>query len=104
MVYKMKTRQRVGEEIKAHRICANITQVEMAKLLGVARQTYLDMESGKTELRRNNIELLSRELGMPLSCFFPSLAPNITDIADELRLLALELERLNDATDLTSPR
>lgn len=37
-----------NERVKHAREYAAISQVEMAKMLGVARQTYLDLETGKT--------------------------------------------------------
>lgn len=41
----------IAHKIREAREFKGITQVAMAKSLGVARQTYLDLESGKTEPR-----------------------------------------------------
>ncbi|MPX91386.1 helix-turn-helix transcriptional regulator [Salinivibrio sp. VYel1] len=46
------------------RIDAGITQVSVAKQLDCARQTYLDLETGKTEPRLSSIEALSKIIGV----------------------------------------
>lgn len=45
----------------------HITQVGMAKLLRVSRQTYLDLESGKTEPRLSTLKALSLILDVDFS-------------------------------------
>lgn len=50
---------------------AKITQVDMAKNLGVARQTYLDLESGRTEPRYSTLIKLSELFNVPVAAFFP---------------------------------
>ncbi len=42
-------RIRLAKQIKNARLASGITQLAISKTLGVARQTYLDIESGKTE-------------------------------------------------------
>ncbi|WP_421021828.1 helix-turn-helix transcriptional regulator, partial [Klebsiella pneumoniae] len=42
------SKNQVAKRIKEAREWKGITQVKMAKLLNVARQTYLDIENGKT--------------------------------------------------------
>ncbi|WP_434357685.1 helix-turn-helix domain-containing protein [Parasalinivibrio latis] len=51
------SKEQVAKRIKEAREWKGITQVRMAKLLDVARQTYLDIETGKTEPR---VRMLSR--------------------------------------------
>ncbi|PCE67575.1 helix-turn-helix transcriptional regulator [Salinivibrio sp. YCSC6] len=46
------------------RIDAGLTQVSVAKQLDCARQTYLDLETGRTEPRLSSIEGLSKILGV----------------------------------------
>lgn len=45
------------------RLKANISQVRMAKQLKCARQTYIDLESGKREPRLSSIEALAEIVG-----------------------------------------
>lgn len=70
-----------------------ITQVKMAKLLNIARQTYIDMESGKTIPRADMLERISEITEFPIGFFFelhtPKFKENIIDtyppnIANEL--------------------
>ncbi len=42
-------RQALAQRIRVARECRELTQISLAKYLGVARQTYLDIETGKTE-------------------------------------------------------
>ncbi|GHA62089.1 helix-turn-helix domain-containing protein [Photobacterium aphoticum] len=44
-------KMQIAQRIKAAREAKGISQVAMAKQLDIARQTYLDLESGKTEPR-----------------------------------------------------
>ncbi|WIG83814.1 helix-turn-helix transcriptional regulator (plasmid) [Photobacterium damselae] len=47
-----------------------ITQVEMARKLGIARQTYLDLETGKTEPRISILYKIAEIFNIPVSAFF----------------------------------
>ncbi|CAG23188.1 helix-turn-helix transcriptional regulator [Photobacterium profundum] len=42
-------RKALAQRIRVARECRELTQTSLAKYLGVARQTYLDIETGKTE-------------------------------------------------------
>ncbi len=50
--------------LKQTRIGAGISQVSAAAALGVARQTYLDLESGKTVPRIDTVSSLARLYGV----------------------------------------
>ncbi|PSW61234.1 transcriptional regulator [Photobacterium leiognathi subsp. mandapamensis] len=56
-------------KIREAREWKGITQVAMAKQLGVARQTYLDLESGKTEPRVLMLLNIAKITGRSLSWF-----------------------------------
>ena len=55
--------------IKEAREWKGITQVKMAKLLDVARQTYLDIETGKTEPRIGTLSEIAEITERPLVWF-----------------------------------
>ncbi|PKF49716.1 helix-turn-helix domain-containing protein [Enterovibrio nigricans] len=57
----------VAQRIREAREYRDITQVEMAKYLSVARQTYLDIESGKTEPKVSSLVLIAEVTGRPLN-------------------------------------
>lgn len=42
-------RIRLAKQIKNARLASRITQLAISKILGIARQTYLDIEYGRTE-------------------------------------------------------
>lgn len=60
---------RTATKIREARERKDITQVAMAKALGLARQTYLDLESGKTEPRISTLVSVADITGRPLTWF-----------------------------------
>lgn len=71
------------------------TQVFAAKALGMARQTYLDMETGRREPRYSTIVNMSRLWHEPISTFFPNETQNKLRKQLSDRLLTLDDERLS---------
>ncbi|MFL7013673.1 helix-turn-helix transcriptional regulator [Enterovibrio norvegicus] len=59
----------ISKKIKIARTNADKTQADMARQLEVARQTYLDLESGKTEPRVSTLCEISKITGLPLIWF-----------------------------------
>lgn len=57
----------VAQRIREAREFRDITQVEMAQRLDVARQTYLDIESGKTEPKVSSLVIIADVTKRPLS-------------------------------------
>ncbi len=63
------SKTQVAKRIKEAREWKGITQVKMAKLLDVARQTYLDIETGKTEPRVRMLSEIAELTDRPLVWF-----------------------------------
>lgn len=63
------SKSQVAKRIKEAREWKGITQVKMAKLLDVARQTYLDIETGKTEPRVRMLSEIAEFTDRPLVWF-----------------------------------
>ncbi len=63
------SKAQVAKRIKEAREWKGITQVKMAKLLSVARQTYLDIETGKTEPRVRMLSEIAEITERPLVWF-----------------------------------
>ncbi|WP_053986585.1 helix-turn-helix transcriptional regulator [Photobacterium leiognathi] len=63
--------QYIAEHIKKARLLNGVTQVAMATILGVARQTYLDIESGKTESKSVMIYNIAKATKKPIHYFYP---------------------------------
>lgn len=61
----------IAVRIKAARKGSDITQVAMAQNLGIARQTYLDLETGKTAAKANILYQIALLTGRPITSFFP---------------------------------
>ncbi len=85
-------KKEVGDRIKEAREWNNFTQVFVAKKLGISRQTYLDLESGKTEPKLLVILSLCQVLGRPISYFVgyntnknPLSVYNTDDLLKEIR-------------------
>lgn len=62
-------KQDIALRVRTARELNGITQVSMAKQLGVARQTYLDIESGKTEPKLSNLYNISEITKYPVMWF-----------------------------------
>lgn len=60
-------RTHMAERIRQAREYRNITQVKMAQHLNLARQTYLDIESGKTEPKISSLAEIAAITGRPLN-------------------------------------
>ncbi|USH04843.1 helix-turn-helix domain-containing protein [Grimontia kaedaensis] len=74
---KPTTRKTIANKVRIARIDSGKTQVQMAKHLNVARQTYLDMESGKTEPRVTALQRIATYTDFPLVWFFEETEDNM---------------------------
>lgn len=63
------SKSHIAQRIREAREFREITQVEMAKRLNVARQTYLDLESGKTEPKVMALATIAEITGRPFNWF-----------------------------------
>lgn len=57
----------LAKRIRQAREYSDITQVQMAKNLNLARQTYLDIESGKTEPKVSSLITIAELTGRPIN-------------------------------------
>lgn len=62
----------VASAIKSARTSAGFTQVGLAKAIKVARQTFLDAESGKTAPKSDMLYDISVATGVPIWFFYPN--------------------------------
>ncbi|MBE1277475.1 MULTISPECIES: helix-turn-helix domain-containing protein [Enterovibrio] len=87
----------VAQRIREAREYREITQVEMAQHLDVARQTYLDIESGKTEPKISSLAVIADVTGRPLNWLLYGESTR-SDIAfthrDELNTLLMLFNKL----------
>ncbi|MCW8331475.1 helix-turn-helix domain-containing protein [Photobacterium sp. SDRW27] len=81
----------IAARIREAREWKDISQVAMAKCLDVARQTYLDLESGKTEPRVTTLMKIAEITGRPLTWFIyeETVSPPVEQNYDFSQLLAL---------------
>jgi XRE family transcriptional regulator of biofilm formation len=56
--------KKLGENLKKIRICKEITQIEIAKKLGVNRSFVSNIENGKNNPTLSTITSLARALGV----------------------------------------
>lgn len=66
----------IGERIREARIAGNMTQKQLADLIGISYQQLQKYESGYNRVNGARIELLVTALNRPLTYFFP----NATDV------------------------
>lgn len=62
--------QEISRKIKAKRILKGYTQEEMAKILGVSKATYVNMENKPLNLKFKEIKKLSKALGCKVEELF----------------------------------
>ncbi|KXF79960.1 helix-turn-helix transcriptional regulator [Enterovibrio coralii] len=63
------SKQQIANKIKTAREMARKTQVYMAKELNIARQTYLDIENGKTAAKTTTLLEIAEITKMPIMWF-----------------------------------
>ena len=56
--------------LKIARIKKGLSQEELSKMIDISRATYRNIESGKTEPKRNVMEKLSEALDTPIMDLF----------------------------------
>lgn len=56
--------------LKIARIKKGLSQEELSKMIDISRTTYRNIESGKTEPKRNVMEKLSEALDTPIMDLF----------------------------------
>lgn len=56
--------------LKIARIKKGLSQEELSKMIDISRTTYRNIESGKTEPKRNVMEKLSKVLNTPIMDLF----------------------------------
>ena len=59
-----------GPNIKQARIDSNLTQVEIAKILDMTRQTFKNLEMGETDPRFHLLQKIAELTKKPLSSFY----------------------------------
>lgn len=90
----MNKRKSFSEQVKQARKDCGMTQVTAAKRLGVARQTYIDLENGTTVPRLDTVLELSSLFNKDIT-YFICHRPELKNI-DTLELLAeLQLRDLS---------
>lgn len=62
--------QEISRKIKAKRILKGYTQEEIAKILGVSKATYVNMENKPLNLKLKRIKKLAKALGCKVEELF----------------------------------
>ncbi|WP_325893180.1 helix-turn-helix transcriptional regulator [Grimontia sp. NTOU-MAR1] len=86
----------MAQRVKIARAESGKTQVEMARLLCIARQTYLDLETGKTEPRVSTLKDIAAITNFPLLWFFDEVEEDLDhqrtqhsqDVVDFLKVVS----------------
>lgn len=63
----IQSKEQIAQRIREAREYKEITQLEMANHLSMARQTYLDIESAKTEPKISSLVLIANITGRPFT-------------------------------------
>ncbi len=79
-----------GEMLIAARRAAGLTQVEVAKRVGVAQSTYSKWEGGDSDLQAIHLRPLAKALGLALVDVVPASSPS-TEFEDPSERIGLQL-------------
>ncbi|MET3658331.1 helix-turn-helix domain-containing protein [Sporosarcina psychrophila] len=60
----------IHENLKKIRLAKGMTQLHLAKKLGISNMAYSRMESGKTKIDAEILKVLSKELDVRVEVFF----------------------------------
>ena len=60
----------IHENLKKIRLAKGMTQLHLAKKLGISNMAYSRMESGKTKIDAEILKVLSKELDVGVEVFF----------------------------------
>ncbi|AMQ06781.1 helix-turn-helix domain-containing protein [Sporosarcina psychrophila] len=60
----------IHENLKKIRLAKGMTQLHLAKKLGISNMAYSRMESGKTKIDAEILKVLSKELNVRVEVFF----------------------------------
>ncbi|WP_087022887.1 helix-turn-helix domain-containing protein [Thaumasiovibrio subtropicus] len=84
-------KQDLPAKIRAARVLASKTQQDMATELSVARQTYLDLEAGRTIPRVDVLEKIAKATDFPIVWFLEQSVPDVdyTDIKENKEVIDL---------------
>lgn len=85
----------ISERVKEVRRLNNKTQTWCATKLGIHRQTYIDMETGKHPPKADTIYNFSVLMGVPISYFFPNSEDKESALLHEANKKLRQLERLS---------
>ena len=104
---KMTTSKEIGGRIKKRRMELKISQEELAEVLNITYQQVQRYENGTSKLNVEKIQVISEALSVPMSYFFESYKPAVTEntvpymTSDENRLLRY-FRKIRDNTSKTT--
>jgi Predicted transcriptional regulators len=67
---KKRDKDSIGNRIRIARVLANLTQAELASLVGMSTPTICHYERGKCGVKVDMLEKIAKALGVPVSLFF----------------------------------
>jgi transcriptional regulator with XRE-family HTH domain len=59
----------LGEKIRQARVIANISQEDLAKIVGIGRNSMIETEKGRREVSISELKIIAEATGKPLSFF-----------------------------------
>ncbi len=82
-----------SKRIRSIREEKSLNQIDVAELAKVTLQTYQKWESGKTEPKATQIEMLAKGLGVPIEALFQD---KYVSVRDETKHKLIEAEKLSE--------
>jgi len=76
----LKEQKVIGEKIRIARAIANITQKELADLIGIGRVAILDMEKGRVDISISKLKKISEITNQPIEYFIKDIEPEFEEV------------------------
>lgn len=85
----LEEQKQVGEKIRQARAIAGISQINLAKLIGIGKNAMIDSEKGRRPVTITELSKIAKATNQPLSFFFEE---EITESTDKNTLDATGLD------------
>ncbi len=85
----------VGQQVKQLRLKAGLSQVQVAKAMGISFQQVQKYENGKNRIAASRLGLLAEILQVEVSAFFVNSDRNQPDTPQRVRIMEL-IKDIND--------
>jgi len=64
------TQKQLGEKIRQARVISGLTQLKLAEIIGIGKNSMIDTEKGRRSVNTTELKLIAEATNKPLSFFY----------------------------------